>query len=707
MRAAVSILLLSLILSPSSAQNTTNGVSSSLETDEKVYDTIVVGAGAAGCPLARTLADYGEEVLLLERGDDRQKFPEALTKRGGQTAMLNPVISEQFETVQGVVGHIGRVTGGGTAVNAGVYIEEGTGYFDDLERNYGVTLNRTLIDESFAWLLGSGVVKPSSQDGQWNTALRASLEAEGYEWAGDEGTPQVGYDNAMVWRTYSIFDAETDKRHAADELLEGSNVTLQVLSEVQHLEFDEESADGAKLTATCVVYDKLSDTEGTERSRRRVCVRDGGRIILSAGAIHTPAILMRSGLGPKEMLEAAGIDVVKDMPNVGKDLHDHPQTPIGVGLKAPGPVTIQSIMATRYAGPKCDAENPSPNEECHFILIDELSQGYGITTGMALTAAKGAAQGKVTRSAFSLLKGFWECAHDFDIALKEEEVDPDTDAAEAEAPPICNDQQAEMADCTRQGGSLLSWVTDPLSRGSVSLAANGSVVVDPKYFDHPMDRQAAALSIKEIVKLLVSDDMRNITANGEESCFASDLLTSGLISSAMGLIFPPSKYAPADADLQLFPRGINASMLDTDDSPETLEEIFLSVADPLYISIWHYCGTVSMGTLIEGDDFLLTGTSNVHVVDASVIPAVTRVNPMATIMMLGRYAGVQLGEKRETLRHKERQYTFAVARAEAPLVDDGGDGDDGEGETVSGSVGLGGRVWGGLALLVLGWLVLA
>jgi choline dehydrogenase-like flavoprotein len=57
----------------------------------------------------------------------------------------------------------------------------------------------------------------------------------------------------------------------------------------------------------------------------KVTVKASKEVVLAAGAVHTPQILELSGVGPKEVLEAAGIDVKLDLPGVGNNFQDHPQ----------------------------------------------------------------------------------------------------------------------------------------------------------------------------------------------------------------------------------------------------------------------------------------------------------------------------------------------------------------------------------------------
>ncbi len=58
-----------------------------------------------------------------------------------------------------------------------------------------------------------------------------------------------------------------------------------------------------------------------------------GEVVLSAGAIHSPKILMHSGIGPAEQLQQHGIAVIVDAPGVGENLHDHPMVPVRAYVK--------------------------------------------------------------------------------------------------------------------------------------------------------------------------------------------------------------------------------------------------------------------------------------------------------------------------------------------------------------------------------------
>lgn len=89
---------------------------------------------------------------------------------------------------------------------------------------------------------------------------------------------------------------------------------------------DEVLFDGDKRAESVVISERVvvaaedgEDGEGKERIR----VKAGKEIVVAAGAIHSPQVLQRSGVGPKKLLEEAGVEVVVDLPGVGSNLQDH------------------------------------------------------------------------------------------------------------------------------------------------------------------------------------------------------------------------------------------------------------------------------------------------------------------------------------------------------------------------------------------------
>lgn len=107
--------------------------------------------------------------------------------------------------------------------------------------------------------------------------------------------------------------------HYLDVVEDRSNYDLLVGHKVTRLLF-EDGVDAAPLVEFKPVVDPDADG-GSEASVRTV--RAGLEVVVSAGAIHTPQILQRSGVGEASFLEGAGIDVVVDLPGVGWNFQDH------------------------------------------------------------------------------------------------------------------------------------------------------------------------------------------------------------------------------------------------------------------------------------------------------------------------------------------------------------------------------------------------
>ncbi|KAI5348817.1 hypothetical protein L3X38_001704 [Prunus dulcis] len=319
---------------------------------EGTYDYIIVGGGTAGCPLAATLsANYS--VLVLERGTLPTEYPNLLTSDGfiynlqqeddGQT----PV--ERFVSGDGIDNVRGRVLGGTSMINAGVYVRANTSFFNQT----GIEWDMDLVNKTYDWVEDTIVFKPDFQFWQNRTGT-AFLEVgilpdNGFSLDHIEGTRLTG----------STFD-NNGTRHASDELLnkgDPNNLKVAVHAAVEKIIF---SSNSSGVTAIGVIY---TDSNGTTH---QAFVRGEGEVILSAGPIGSPQLLLLSGVGPESYLTSLNISVVASHPYVGQYIYDNPlffpiptyplpnTTFAHIVNKVPGPlshgtVTLQSTSDVKVA----------------------------------------------------------------------------------------------------------------------------------------------------------------------------------------------------------------------------------------------------------------------------------------------------------------------------------------------------------------------
>eukprot|EP00850_Spirogloea_muscicola_P008223 SM000043S15851 [mRNA] locus=s43:512411:517007:+ [translate_table: standard] len=287
---------------------------------EATYDYIVVGGGAAGCPLAATLS-HGFKVLLLERGGVPYDQPSVLRREGFPTVLATRAV-QPFRSEDGVQNRRGRVLGGGSSVNAGFYSRAAADFIEQT----GWT--KELVKESYEWVEKQIVFDPPM--GPWQSALRNSLLEAGVQ-------PYNGHSLEHLYGTKignTIFDAN-GTRHTAADLLRTSNydnLRVHVFSEVEKVLFDRT---GLKPRAIGVQF---SDAKGEMHT---VTLRPTGEVLMTAGALGTPQILKLSGIGPADELLALGIPVVCDVPTLGRNITDIPINIINIF--SPNPVEESSL----------------------------------------------------------------------------------------------------------------------------------------------------------------------------------------------------------------------------------------------------------------------------------------------------------------------------------------------------------------------------
>ncbi|KAI3803293.1 hypothetical protein L1987_31443 [Smallanthus sonchifolius] len=289
---------------------------------EEYFDYIIVGGGTAGCPLAATLS-VGHSVLLLERGGVPHTNPSVMRQEGFLSTLRQVDSSyspaEAFSSEEGVPNARGRLLGGSSAINAGFYSRAD----DEFYNRSGINWDPTSIERSYQWIEKAIVFQPELEP--WQSALRDGLVQAGIR-------PFNGFTLKHALGTKiggSTFNS-TGHRHSAADLLNlarANNIKVAVYASVERILFSSSDSPDSNEHATGVVF---RDTAGRYH---HALVKKEGEVILAAGAIGSPHLLLLSGIGPRSYLSSWGIPVVNDSPFVGQFLYDNPRN--GISFLSP------------------------------------------------------------------------------------------------------------------------------------------------------------------------------------------------------------------------------------------------------------------------------------------------------------------------------------------------------------------------------------
>ncbi|KAI3453646.1 hypothetical protein Pfo_010309 [Paulownia fortunei] len=305
------------------------------------YDYIIIGGGTAGCPLAATLSQNAT-VLLLERGGSPYGNPNItdLSAFGKALSDLSPSSpSQRFISEDGVINSRARVLGGGSCINAGFYTRAATQYVG------AAGWDGRLVNESYRWVEKVVAFEPPIK--QWQSAVRDGLLEAGVH-------PYNGftYDHLIGTKIGgTIFDGE-GRRHTAADLLKYADpkgLTVMLHASVHKILF---RIKGKKRPlAHGVVF---RDTSG---NKHRAYLKRGPKneIIISAGALGSPQLLMLSGVGPVDHLKAHNITVVLDQPLVGQGMSDNPMNAIFVPSPSPVEVSLIQVVGINLFGSYIEA----------------------------------------------------------------------------------------------------------------------------------------------------------------------------------------------------------------------------------------------------------------------------------------------------------------------------------------------------------------
>lgn len=375
---------------------------------ETLYDYIIIGGGSGACATAGRLSeDSTKTVLVLEAGGKGNDW--AIRIPAGVIAMLPTKYNNwAFQTVPqaGLNGRRGyqprgKALGGSSAINAMIYMRGHASDYDQWAEsgNTGWSYKELLpwfkrmennadLDDEFHGRNGPLHVANLRSDNPFQQIYLNAAQQAGFPLNPDfngaiqegAGIYQVTQLNGERWSAARAYLEPHRATRSNLHILTGAYVTQILFDDVIENGVNKKRAVGVKFTHN-----------GTSTTARA-----GREIILAAGALQSPQLLLLSGIGDKAELESLGIPLVHHLPGVGKNLQDHPDVVLSyavdsldlMGFSARGALRMaretwryltrrRGMLSTNYAEGgaflKTSPDLPAPDVQFHFVfgIVDD------------------------------------------------------------------------------------------------------------------------------------------------------------------------------------------------------------------------------------------------------------------------------------------------------------------------------------------------
>ncbi|KAK1987560.1 GMC oxidoreductase [Colletotrichum cereale] len=561
------------------------------------YDYIVVGGGTAGVAVAARISEGlpAAKVLLIEAGPAVWDEPK-INVPGMKGTTLGTKYDWNFTTVpqpdvksRTFTVNRGKVLGGSSALNLMTYDRASVAEYDSWEAlgnpgwNWETMIAAMKKSENFTGIntdtygsegVGdSGPVKAvinriiPEQQKTWiptmnSLGIKTNLESLG-------GNPL-----GVMYQPSSIDPTHYNRSYSANAYVPISGPNLVILPDttVAKVNLENDAAGSTLQRASGVTLQ-----DGT-------VIRARKEVILSAGSIQSPGLLELSGIGQASVLEASGIEQVIDLPGVGENLQDHLRIQSSYQLK-PNYTSFDILRSNATVA----AEQLALWNAGEISLYDY--------TGSVNNSTYSAASSGYTFSTWAQAIGNDSRL----VALAKQAAGEDSSVVDQKKLEFLSDPSIPQLEVIFSDGytgvkgypaansplfgkgffSLIAVVMHPMSRGSIHINpsdAAGKPIINPNYLAHEHDIEAVIQAIKYCRKIAQTEPMRQIWEN---------------------------EYEP----------GLDAVQTD-----EQWRQFALNTT----LSIFHPVGTCSMlpeedGGVVDAD-LKVYGTSNLRVVDASVIP---------------------------------------------------------------------------------------